>query len=54
MFGIFTNISDNNRTCKKNYSLNPSKRIVDDSVIVCDEIKNFPDSVSTNVTNPIT
>ena len=50
-------------TCKKDYSWNPSacvcekskylKRIVDDSVIVCDYILNVTDSVSINVTNAI-
>ena len=49
--------------CKKDYSWNPSnyicentrhlKCIVDDSVIMCDEVKNFTDSVSTNMTNSI-
>ena len=49
--------------CKKDYSWNPStcickngislKRIADTSVIVCDEIINATDSVSTNATNTI-
>ena len=48
---------------KKNYSLNPStcicennayfKSIVDNSVIVCDEIINVTDSVSTNVMSTV-
>ena len=48
---------------QKNYSWNPStcicengkslKSIVDTSVIVCDEIINATDSVSTNVINTI-
>ena len=54
---------DFHSTCKKGYRWNPStricensmhlKNIVDDSVIVCDEIKIIIDSVSTNVTNSI-
>ena len=49
--------------CKKDYSCNPSTcvceysrylvSIADDSVIVCDEIMSFTESVSTNVTNTI-
>ena len=50
-------------TCKTDYSWNPStciyeksrhlESILDDSVIVCDEIINAAESVSTNVTNTI-
>ena len=50
-------------TCKKDYSWNPNtcicensrhlESILDDSVIVCDEIINVAESVSTNVTNTI-
>ena len=50
-------------TCKKGYSWNPSacifenrkylKGLVDTSVIVCDDIINATDSVSTNVANTV-
>ena len=49
--------------CKKDYRSNPSaciceyskylKSVVDDSVIVCSEIRSVADSVSTNMTNTI-
>ena len=51
------------RTCKKDYSRNPSacicendrylKSIVDDSVVVCNEFIGVMDSVSTSVTNTL-
>ena len=61
--GIMINVYTSVKKCKKDYSWNPSacvcekskylKRIVDDSVIVCDYILNVTDSVSINVTNAI-
>ena len=60
---IFQDECKNYSMCKKDYNWNPSTcicenskhriRIVDDSVILCDEIPNASNSVSTNVRNTI-